>query len=1603
MMDKTSTPLTFSVDQYDVWEALIRVKLVEKTFHSRTAPPVEKQVLKVGDLLIARGATTAAREHELRYRNGDRASAADQTEGKHRLFALILETINPETDKGALLTRLVRDCKTLECPDGDGVKAWGILKQKATVGVDVTRVAVARRRINELRAKRMPNGVTVSEFEATVEEYQTLNAKLPAGAKEVGEHLSASLIDLMPPEADERVALMRERIAIAGGDLADVEDVLARLRAIAEALYEAHKREGKKGGGAMNALKTALNGDDLNGEEATTMVALLAELMKDKQAFKAAIGSSNRTPAGKCSHCDRAHRGPCFVIEPHLMPPNFPGRDGVLAIRKRKGEDAKPGSWESRGSPFEPSRKGRSKMAAMVTLANPARLAAHGSLSANSRSEVTLLVDSGAEVHFISDPLLMEVYSTPKQPEFAQTASNEKVPVEGIGRACLLVKDSSGNDVELTLEPAYLVPRMNVNLFSVSAAEERGVHTRFEGENIIWGQGGSIPFSRRDGGYVLDGRPSESAVAVGHACAKVAHAASHSKFTAETAAEFLLALHSRYGHVSVTRLSHVDGEGGELVKAALAALGGRPPKCDICTLANAKHHPHPRCESHHVSKCGEVVSMDISGPHPESEVKKYRYVLCFLDRFSGWIEVYFMRNRSEVPDCFRRYLADVRPYFQVERLHTDGAKEFDSAVMQQICLERGIRQTFSTPYEHQTNSQVERRWRELASMARSMNIESGLGEEFWPFMYSHAANIANRADHSRQGSVVNPYEVVMGYQGLASLEWIHPLGCKAVALRNEKELKAATTSKLDPRGETCVYLGRPRDHPQAHYVLTIETGNLRIVGDVTFDHQCFPLADREEVPEVDSEPDDFRPEAAPALDPSEQDSEPEEVSASTPPRRQTRSTTGPLPRINLLTGDDLPRDGEAPLETEGGEGATAAAAALWESPVQSVQATPVQSVWSMDSVEPVQTVSALSVQSVKAETDMSPVQVGQAESTESALAARACKLEQALDREGAKAFMAALAANPGAAAEPTYLKSCYVTCTDGATLVWSPPQYEGSPFIHRALAAVHGSALDKRTPRRYREAMNGPDAAEWQSALTTEIENHRRNGTWVVLDRKNLPPGANVVKGTWAFKIKVDAQGRISKFKGRACAQGFSQVEGVDYFDTTSPALRVSSLRALIALATARGWPLRQIDFVAAYLQASLPARERVYMTPFEGFEGGFAPAKVGDNTKVLEVRKGIYGLKQSGRVWWHTLRAWLKARDFTQEAQDPCIFVSQDKSVIIGVYVDDLVATGPGNVEGFIQGLQKAFEVEDQGDLEYILGTSVERSSSGTKVHQRRYIEDLVERYMATPDITAPTPSPKQLEEMVEQAKVGGPGHEKLTTPSGEDGGSMYRSLVCALMFAATVSRPDIAYTVGMLARCLQHPTVPLMRVARRCLAYLNGTKSFGVRYHSGACVSPTGGYVSPAAARATQLEGATDASWEERHSTSGWVFCLAGGPVAWGSKQQVSVALSSFEAETMATSLAAMDAIYLRILLEGCGVPCVGPTVLLMDNQSAIALARDPILFKKSKHIKRRHFFHRECVENGEIEPVFVPTDKNFADALTKVLDKATFLRLRERLVSE
>ena len=1620
--DSVANP-KYSIKGYDLWSTLFKARMRKVTFHSKHEPPAAKQAFCLGDLLT--GPPGLGGATQLLLRDGTDAHQTDQDAGRSLLYSYVLDEIDVAADGGTLLNRVARECgSTATFPNGDGVAAWDLLCRLGSVGDNATRIAVARRKLNQLRAKRLPDGCTPAEFDLDAEAYLHINAELPVDIQEKDSYLTTSLMDLMPEEADERVENLRRTMR--QDQLDDTPFMVEQLRAIIESLYASHERKNSKPRSALAAGLT-------QGEA--------SELLQRLEGLEALFTSRRNTgdSKGACSTCKRRHKGPCYVAQPHLMPVQFPGRAAVLALRKEKGLDQKAGSWESQGSPFQPDRKERPKLGAAVHLAAAASCAYGTPPSPDPRGRDAqslaplpgkdeLVMDSGAEAHFISDGRLMNTYTYDSRNEYVSTASGERVPVDGVGSATVVVLDDTGREIELTLEPAYLVSKLGMNLFSISSAESRGVHTRFEGENVLWSGDVRIPFEHRstyrlkvkpvpesDGlqAFAADLDTSDMPELVGSSdeeddmpissgdlfrpltdgaiwqtppCKHTDGAATGPRHESDAkraaAAQTLQAIHSRHAHASVTRLGEATGvDQGEVAKA-VKLLGGVPP-CDVCLTANAKHLPHPRLTSLQVSECGEVVSSDLCGPFPESS-EHYRYVVGFLDRHSGWLNLQFARTKGEVPDLFRRYLGEVSHLFRVKTLHSDNGGEYTSQAMSKLCasLDPPVRQSFGNPYEPQTNAQIERRWLDLGNMARAMALESGVdGDLYWPFMYRHACYVINHAGSDRNPDGVAPCVMVGARSNDPGL--LHPFGCKAVILRTPQD-RSRPLSKLAPRGEEGVYLGKPPSHDHGVYVL-LDSGTVRISGDVQVTESVFPHASpqpvtaslagdtgrsRSEMVEHGAEDQDDPEPPAPLRQQGSSTGAQRSSGPSDPNsrwRERTRATAAPLPRINVLTGDDV--EG-TPSEDGGGAHAAPLAGAVELDPHLATD--------------------------LDAASDRGYGLGGLDPTTGHALH----------DAEGARQFLDALAAHPEAMAEPTYLRCCYLTCVDGACLTWSPP----SPMrnvrdrVHQALA-LGGSSPDARTPKRYQEAVDGPDRASWVKAMDTEIDNHRRNGTWRVLDSSAVPSGANLVKSTWSFKIKVDSQGRIARYKARACAQGFSQVAGVDFFDTTSPALRLSSLRTLIALAAGRGWPLQQVDFVAAYLQAELPASEVVYMTPLKGYPMGYGSHATsgpggGDSktpSKVLEVRRCIYGLKQSGRMWYQRLRSWLLSQGFTQECNDPCVFASADKDILLGVYVDDLVVTGPGDVKGFVAQLASQFEVEDQGELSYILGTNVDRDQQGISVHQKRYIESLVERFLNDPTETHETPAPKQLAELVTAVDLK---CEEAPTLSGEES-STYRSLVCALMFAATVSRPDVAYVVGMLARRLHNPTAPLLRIARRCLAYLNGTKAHGPRYSAVGGTSLTGGYIAPEAIRHSQLEGASDASWEERYSTSGWIFAIGGGPCAWGSRKQDCVALSSTESETMASSLAAQEAVHLRSSLKASGVPCVGPTVLLVDNQSAIALARDPVLFKRSKHISRRHFFNRDCVEDGTIDPVFVPTHKNLADIFTKVLPKDAFLRFRDRLV--
>ena len=175
-------------------------------------------------------------------------------------------------------------------------------------------------------------------------------------------------------------------------------------------------------------------------------------------------------------------------------------------------------------------------------------------------------------------------------------------------------------------------------------------------------------------------------------------------------------------------------------------------------------------------------------------------------------------------------------------------------------------------------------------------------------------------------------------------------------------------------------------------------------------------------------------------------------------------------------------------------------------------------------------------------------------------------------------------------------------------------------------------------------------------------------------------------------------------------------------------------------------------------------------------------------------------------------------------------------------------------------------------------------------------------------------------------------------------------------------------------------------MSAAERVLAYLIRNKHVGLRY----------------AADERQLHGMSDSDWATRHSTTGWVFMFASAAISWGSKRQASIALSSCEAEIMACSEAAKEAIYLKRFASELGLIDGEPIELFGDNKGARDLAYNPEHHARTKHIDRRHFYVREMVENGELVVPYVNTDENLADFFTKPLSAKKFFLIRNKIMN-
>ena len=512
------------------------------------------------------------------------------------------------------------------------------------------------------------------------------------------------------------------------------------------------------------------------------------------------------------------------------------------------------------------------------------------------------------------------------------------------------------------------------------------------------------------------------------------------------------------------------------------------------------------------------------------------------------------------------------------------------------------------------------------------------------------------------------------------------------------------------------------------------------------------------------------------------------------------------------------------------------------------------------------------------------------------------------------------------------------------------------------------SDFEALEPRSLAEAKRRPDWELWEKAIHEELALLQQAGTW---ELTVAPKGANIVGSKWVFRAKKDAAGAVIRHKARLVAQGFSQVPGVDYFDTFAPVAKLASIRAVLAMAAAEDMELHQIDIKGAYLNGELTERETIYMSQPPGYH---APDSVG---QVCRLKKTLYGLKQSGRRWYQKLVEIMTKLGLARCSVDQAVFFRREtrKLIIVLVHVDDctIAATSILLINNFKSEITKHVEITDLGELHWLLGIEIKRNRENRTIHlsQRSYIDSILRRFNFQDLKPVSTPMETHVKLSTSQSPA-------TTAQFAQMRDIPYHEAVGSLMYASLGTRPDISFAVQTLSRFSTKPGIAHWDAVKRVFRYLKGTIDLWLSFGQ----------------KQADLTGYADADGsmaEDRHAISGYAFIINGGAVSWSAKRQEIVSLSTTESEYIAATHASKEALWLRSLIQQLFDIKLSPTTLYSDNQSAIALTKDHQYHARTKHIDIRYHFIRWIVEQGSIRLIYCPTDDMVADSLTKALPSA------------
>ena len=527
------------------------------------------------------------------------------------------------------------------------------------------------------------------------------------------------------------------------------------------------------------------------------------------------------------------------------------------------------------------------------------------------------------------------------------------------------------------------------------------------------------------------------------------------------------------------------------------------------------------------------------------------------------------------------------------------------------------------------------------------------------------------------------------------------------------------------------------------------------------------------------------------------------------------------------------------------------------------------------------------------------------------------------------------------------------------------------------IASLVGSTdtSEEYTPVGYADACRSP---KWCESMSAERAALDKRGCWELV---KIPPGVHLIKSRYVYKLKKDWTGKVVKWKSRLVILGCNQLEGIDFNETFAPVAKGTTFRLMVALAHVMGLRLHQLDVDSAFLYADL--EEEIFMKP--------TPDMDIPHGYCLKLLKSLYGLKQAPRNWNLHIKEFILSLGFRQTILDNCLYVlnCDGELFLLSLYVDDIILAG-ANVTS-LNNLKKlfteSFDIKDLGEVNHYLGMKITRSNEGIKIDQTTYAMDIVKRFshlISSNDRAYPTPMDSDL-------KISQQDYLDMTVSQSEFAENFpYRNAIGALLYLSINTRPDISYAVGVLARHSVTTSYKACQAVLRVIAYVKHTSAIGIQFND----------------RKLNLHAFSDADWagdlDSRRSTTGYVVFAAGGPIAWQSKLQSTVAASTMEAEYMAAFNAIQECVWIKGVMDEIGLSLDRPITLFMDSKSALCLANNPMYHKRSKHIDIKYHWIREKVgEDGVVLLIHVRTQDMAADVLTKALAAEPFNRHTDTII--